>query len=197
MRYTSIAMYKAAADSDPWRGCSSGCQMQSSIADSMTATQRRFEAEARASLLKARALEAAHCPQWGDEIMNALPVTPAEKAEVAEEYTRRMDANMDELSDVWVWQMNHPQCLHTSAWVASGTGPDSTSPEDTSGFYEKKKGYCSVYGRNEFWPHGLADKNLSDPDVNPAIRQVACANALRKFGFGDGSYADPKACRAP
>ncbi len=190
LRYTSQAMYQAAKESDPWRGCSSGCSMASTLVDTMQATQRRFEAEGRMALLRARALEAAHCPKLADAIMNLLPVSDEDRASVAQEFERQMQKNRDELASLKAWQAEHPQCEHVR-WI----GPDYTK-DDFSGKFEGKKGECSADGRGTAWRGTKDDLKMHDPDTNPLIGKVACADAMSKFGFGEGGYVDPKFCTA-
>lgn len=199
LRYASKAMYQAAEESDPWRGCLSGCQMQSSVADSMTITQRRFEAEARADLLKARAAEAAKCPEIADAIMSLGPITDAERSTVKTEFDRLMKNNNAELADLKKWQASHPQCKHVE-WqkcaslivegVRQDPSKDCSSKEDLSG----KGGKCSVDGNDRDWRGSEDNMEMVDPATNPLIAKVACADALRSSGLGDGSYADPKIC---
>lgn len=185
LRFTSIAMYKAADDSDPWRSCSN-CSLPSSVVDTGRATQERFRAEGHAALLKARALEAAHCPEIADAIMNNIPATDEEKASITTEFSALMQKEYEHTHKLRVWQREHPQCEHVTWWWGSRGG----SKED----FEGKNGQCSADGAGEQWRGTKDDMKMFDPVTNELIAKVARANALRKHGFGDGSYADPKLC---
>lgn len=188
LRFTAEAMAKAAQESDPWYGCSGGCQMDSSTADSMDITKRQFEAQSKAALYKARALEANECPQFADAIMAGIDI-PKDKEAVAKKYKQSMQKEYDELSAQKQWQKDHPKCKHVEWWSGS-----TSSTEDFSGNFEGKPGFCSADGRGMAW-HGT-DDNLTnyDPDKNDLIAKVRCANALRDVGAFNGSYADPKFC---
>jgi hypothetical protein len=200
-RFTSIAMYKAADDSDPWRGCMGGCQMASSIADAGRAMVERFKAEGRAALLKARALEAAHCPDIAEAIIDNGPATAEEKAPIIAAFEAEMQKEYARIHTLRVWQREHPQCEHVEwygigSWAATGNQSGTTpgSSEDLSGNFKGKKGQCSAAASGEMWRGTKDDMTMWDPATNDLIAKVRCANALRKFGFGEGSYADPKIC---
>ena len=204
LRFTSVAMYRAAEDSDPWRGCENGCQMASSVADAGRATVERFRAEGRAALLKARALEAAHCPEIADAIMGNGPVSDEEKALIAADFDAEMQKEYARVHTLRVWQREHPQCEHVEwygvgGWSNSGgqSGTTPGSPEDFSGNFKGKKGQCSAAGNGEPWRGTKDDMTMRDPATNDLIAKVRCASALHKFGFGEGSYADPKLCAKP
>lgn len=204
LRLVAEAMSRAARESDPWAGCpGGGCTMSSSVADSMRATQRRFEAEAIASLLKARAAEAARCPHWERAIMDNIPATDEERSNVAAEFGRLITKRYERLAAFKKWQTDHPQCKHVTWFISGGICPDGDcsrtktpySVEDLSGNFEGKPGHCSIDGRGEAFRGTEEDMKPSDPATNPAIAEAECAAALRKFGFGDRWRVDPASCK--
>jgi hypothetical protein len=167
--------------------------------DTGRATADRFRTEARAALLKGRALEAAHCPEIADAIMCNSPVTDEEKQQVRTEFDARMFKAWSTLNEQQKWQAEHPQCKHvertgpggwSSTGGASGTIPGS--PEDLSGNFKGKKGQCSVLGTGPIWRGSEDSLAAYSPDTNPRLAQLACQDAMTKFGF-DGP-ADPKQC---
>lgn len=204
LRLTAFAMAKAAAESDPWRECGGGggCSMQSSVADSMIITQRRFEAESKAALYKARAAEAAKCPQWADAIMEGIDIADDMSAVIAA-YEEAMQKEYLRLDEMKAWQKEHPQCKHVEWAVYSGicTNGDCRnttteySPEDFSGKYRGKAGLCSASGKGPSWRGTEESLDSYDPDKNDRISKVRCANALQAAKLYDGWYADPKFCR--
>lgn len=192
LRYAAVAMSKAAEKSDPWYGCGGNCQMQSSIADTMRTTQRRFEAESIASLLKARALEAARCPDIAEAIMNNLPANEIEAAPIRAEFAEKEKQEWERFGALEKWRDDHPQCKYVRWWRSGTDG----SKEDFSGNFEGRKGFCSSDYRGEMWRGSEDDWTRINPDQNDLIFKVICADAMRKYGFGgDESYIDPKACR--
>lgn len=188
LRLTSEAMAKAAQESSPWYGCSNECSMQSAMFDAMSVTQRQFEAQSKASLYKARALEANKCPQWADAIMAGID-NPKDKIAVAKKYKQSMKKEYDELSALKQWQKDHPQCKHVE-WMAGSI----YSTEDFSGNFKGTSGLCSADGHGIAW-HGTEDVlSAYDPDMNDLIAKVKCADILRDAKAFDGNYADPKFC---
>lgn len=187
LRFAAEAMAKAAEESAPFAHCG-GCQLAISSADAMEVTQRRFEAESRADLYKARALEANKCPQFAEAIMAGIDIRKDKNA-VVKKYKERMKKEYDELSAQKQWQKDHPQCKHVE-WMA-GT---IYSTEDFGGKHGGTPGLCSADGHGTAW-HGTEDDLTNyDPDNNDLIAQVECADALHDAGAFHGSYADPKFC---
>lgn len=195
LRYVATAMETAARKSDPWDGCTGICGPQSSsVVDSMRATQRRFEAEALMSLLKARALEAAHCPDIADAVLRNLPATESEAAPVYSEFAEEEKKEWSRFRTLEKWRDDHPQCKRVH-WWRSSIGP-SGSKEDFSGNFEGKEGDCSSNNEGEMWRGSEDDWSRVDPNQNLYIFQVKCATAMRNHGFGGGeNYIDPKFCR--
>jgi hypothetical protein len=194
LRLASEAMYRAAADSQfHYPDCPNGCTLStpSSQIEIMNATAERFRAEARASLYKARAAEAAKCPQWERAIMDNGPATEEEKTKVTDLFDAAIAQEWEQLAKQKAWQKDHPQCKHVHWQGGSGA-----SKEDLSGKFEGKSGHCSVDGNGELWRG--SDDNLKawSPDTNPRLAKIACAKALQQFGFGTGEgMDDPKLCR--
>jgi len=200
LRLTSEAMYKAASRSEP--NLCNGCSMNSNRYDMMRSTAERFRAEALSSLLKGRALEAARCPQWERAIMENGPATDEETAIVYADFEARMQKARDKLAAIKAWQIAHPQCKHVSGMISGGVsinGAPPSSPsyskEDFSGNFGGKKGQCSSDGTGSiFWYGSEDDLTMIDPSSNDRIAQVACADALKTLGLGDGWYAEPSLC---
>lgn len=190
LRLTSEAIYRAAKNAEP--PMCNGCSMPAAQYDIMRATAERFRSEALLNLLKARALEAAHCPQIERAIMDLGPATAKEADAVATEFERNMKKEYERFAAMKQWQLDHPQCKHVTGWIGSGGG----SKEDFSGNFEGKKGQCSSDSKGEWWRGIDDDLTMVNPDTNPLIAKVQCGNALSKFGLGEGqwSYADPKLC---
>jgi hypothetical protein len=169
--------------------------MQSSVAESMEITKRNFQAQALAAILKARALEAAHCPEWSQAIISVGPVTDEEKTEVKAEYDRLIKDEWDKYRAMIKWQNDHPQCKHVEwDFCSSSGGGDCSSKEDLSGNFKGKTGYCSVDGHGPFLLGYEDDMTNSNPETNERIGQVACSQALRKYDLGDGSWPNANVC---
>ncbi len=207
LRLTAEAMNKAASESEPhYPSCPSGqmCmfdgipQVQE---NAMKVTADRFRSEATASLLKARAIEATKCAKWERAIMEDRPATDKEKQDVAAEFDRLMQVEWAKLAELKKWQIDHPQCKHvevTSSQACSsppGTCKDASSKEDFSGHVDGKAGECSADGHASIWWRGSGDDLTAyNPDTNSRIAEIQCADALKKFNFGNGWMSDPKNC---
>lgn len=202
--YTAQGMNEAAANANPWRGCSGNCTMQSSTADAMTINQRNFEAEATAALAKSRAAEAAKCPQWADRIMAGIGVaTPEKQTKVAADYAAAIKKEYDKFEALKTWQIEHKLCKHVEWWVTGvavvndrPSGVSTYSPEDFSGNYKGKPGQCSADGHGVAWRGNDDDLTMEDPAQNDLIGKTACDNVLFAAGLVDASwgYVDPKFC---
>lgn len=198
-RYIAQGMMRAAEESAPFRNCSSGCSMASSLADTMRNNSEYFVSQSRASLYRARALEAAKCPQYAEQIMEGVtPLTDTQKKKVASDFQTAMDKEYAELAALKAWQTEHPQCKHVVWWSVSGGG----SKEDFSGRFQDREhyskpfdaGWCSADSKGLAW-RGTEDSLAPhDPDQNKLIAQTRCANALREVSAFDGSYTEPKFC---
>ena len=202
LRFTSQEMIKAANDADPWQGCGSiigtstatsgqVCVMSSSIADAMKLTQRQFQAQATSAILRARALEAAHCPQWADAILHGGPITDKEKTEVKNQYYQSMKKEWNKYQAIVQWQKAHPQCKHVEFIGATGEGTDNLS-----GNFDRKIGWCSIVDiHGAEWRGTEDDISMYNPVLNDLIGKFVCADSLRKFSLGIGdTYVDPEVC---
>lgn len=206
LRFTADAMRKAAAESDPWQGCSYGCSRESSVADSMHVTQKRFEAEAAAALYKARALEAARCPDLAGAIINNSAANEQELQPVREAFLVRQKKEWDEFRAIEKWRVEHPQCRHVMQWSwksvsLNGVSDSSVSVDDFSGHAlgvtfnpQREEGYCTVDGAGPVRRGTADDLSKDDPAQNKLILKVDCATSLRENGFDDGPYANPALC---
>lgn len=204
LRYASEAMYRAAEESEPFRGHSGS--LPTAQVDMMNAVVQRFKTEARMNLLKARAIEAAKCPEWAPAIMANGPVTKAEKESAAADFDVAMEKNWASYRRTIEWQKENPQCERVY-WMKSFGGfnsitgptpPSGSSIADFSGNFKGKKGYCSADADEDFPHRGVKDDlTMNNPDTNPLIAKVACGSALQKLGLGEGWYADPKLCGSP
>lgn len=143
--------------------------------------QSLFSFGARAAVLKARAIEAIKCPMFAAEIMHDLPTTAKDKADVESKFNIKMQTEWSEYNKIISWQKAHHQCQRV-IWNAEH--------QNLSG----KHGACFVQGA----PSLVGPKDnitMWSPKTNPLIAKVACAEALREVGFGDGAtYSDPHLC---
>ncbi len=193
LRYASRAMYQAAEESNPWAGCESGCQMATSVAESMQATQMRFKAEGRADILKARAAEATKCPDIAEAIMSLGPATDEEKSAVKAKYDRIMKESADAFEATKAWRAAHPQCKDLRSDLCFSNGRDCITKENLSG----NGGVCVLDGHSKLLNGTEEDlKMYYNPETSPSLARVACRDALKASNLGDGGDADPKLCEA-